>query len=56
MNMKLGEITLYMVGRKFGGEYANRDKMRAIGGTYRYIKPSDRCQIIKLPEDVCKNF
>ena len=35
---------------------ANRDKMRAIGGTYRYIKPSDRCQIIKLPEDVCKNF
>ena len=24
MNMKLGEITLYMVGRKFGGEYANR--------------------------------
>ena len=22
--MKLGEITLYMVGRKFGGEYANR--------------------------------
>ena len=35
---------------------ANRDKMRAIGGTYRYIKPTDRCQIIKLPEDVCKNF
>ena len=35
---------------------ANRDKMRAIGGTYRYIKPSDRCQIIKLPEDVCKKF
>ena len=35
---------------------ANRDKMRAIGGTYRYIKPSDRCQIIKLSEDVCKNF
>ena len=35
---------------------ANREKMRAIGGTYRYIKPSDRCQIIKLPEDVCKNF
>lgn len=35
---------------------ANRDKMRAIGGTYRYIKPSDRCHIIKLPEDVCKNF
>ena len=35
---------------------ANRDKMRAIGGTYRYIKPSDRCLIIKLPEDVCKNF
>ena len=35
---------------------ANRDKMRAIGGTYRYIKPSYRCQIIKLPEDVCKNF
>ena len=35
---------------------ANRDKMRAIGGTYRYIKPYDRCQIIKLPEDVCKNF
>ena len=35
---------------------ANRDKMRAIGGTYRYLKPSDRCQIIKLPEDVCKNF
>ena len=35
---------------------ANRDKMRAIGGTYRYIKPQDRCQIIKLPEDVCKNF
>ena len=34
----------------------NRDKMRAINGTYRYIKPSDRCQIIKLPEDVCKNF
>ena len=24
MNMKLGEITLYMLGRKFGGEYANR--------------------------------
>ena len=24
MNMKLGEITLYMVGRKFGEEYANR--------------------------------
>ena len=24
MNMKLGEITLYMVGRKFGGEYAKR--------------------------------
>ena len=35
---------------------ANREKMHAIGGTYRYIKPSDRCQIIKLPEDVCKNF
>ena len=35
---------------------ANRDKMRAIGGTYRYIKPTDRCQIIKLPEDVCKKF
>ena len=35
---------------------ANRDKMRAIGGTYRYIKPADRCQIIKLPEDVCKKF
>ena len=35
---------------------ANRDKMRAIGCTYRYIKPQDRCQIIKLPEDVCKNF
>ena len=35
---------------------ANREKMRAIGGTYRYIKPTDRCQIIKLPEDVCKNF
>ena len=35
---------------------ANRDKMRAIGGTYRCIKPTDRCQIIKLPEDVCKNF
>ena len=35
---------------------ANSDKMRAIGGTYLYIKPSDRCQIIKLPEDVCKNF
>ena len=24
MNMKLGKITLYMVGRKFGEEYANR--------------------------------
>ena len=24
MNMKLGEITLYMLGRKFGEEYANR--------------------------------
>lgn len=24
MNMKLGEITLYMIGRKFGEEYANR--------------------------------
>ena len=35
---------------------ANREKMRAIGGTYRYIKPCDRCQMIKLPEDVCKNF
>ena len=35
---------------------ANRDKMRAIGGTYRYIKPQDRYQIIKLPEDVCKKF
>ena len=34
----------------------NRDKMKAINGTYRYIKPQDRCQIIKLPEDVCKNF
>ena len=24
MNMKLGKITLYMFGRKFGEEYANR--------------------------------
>ena len=23
---------------------------------FRSTKPSDRCQIIKLPEDVCKNF